>query len=144
MTSCMYSLYTHSQKDFVEVMESSIATKLNDDCSCNVTTDDLRDTLINCNSESSMIFTTLLVFSTESGDKTASTIANRLSQQVSFSVLAIGINGSEAQITSACSDDCYQSTGRDLDSVGINIGAFFGGVIFSAVFTALCIKLFMM
>ena len=126
------------------MMESSIATKLNDDCSCNVTTDDLRDTKIECNSESSMIFTTLLVFSTESGDETASTLANRLSQQVSFSGLAIGINGSEAQITSACIDDCYQSTGHDLDSVGVIIGVFFGGVIFSAVFTALCIKLFMM
>ena len=126
------------------MMESSIATKLNDDCSCNVTTDDLKDTLIECNSEGSMIFTTLLVFSTESGDETASTLANRLSQQVSFSGLAIDINGSEAQITSACSDDCYQSTGRDLDSVGVIIGVFFGGVIFNAVFTALCIKLFMM
>ena len=125
-------------------MESSIATKLNDDCSCSVTTDDLKDTLIECNSESSMIFTTLLVFSTESGDETASTLTNRLSQQVSFSALDIDINGSEAQITSACSDDCYQSTGRDLDSVGVNIGVFFGGVIFSAVFTALCIKIFIM
>ena len=125
-------------------MESSIATKLNHDCSCDVTTDDLKDTLIECNSESSMIFTTLLVFSTESGDETASTLTNRLSQQVSFSALDIDINGSEAQITSACSDDCYQSTGRDLDSVGINIGVFFGGVIFSAVFTALCIKIFIM
>ena len=126
------------------MMESSIATKLNDDCSCSVTTDDLKDTLIECNSESSMIFTTLLVFSTESGDETASTLTNRLSQQVSFSALDIDINGSEAQITSACSDDCYQSTGRDLDSVGVNIGVFFGGVIFSAVFTALCIKIFIM
>ena len=127
------------------MMESSIATKLNDDCSCNFTTGDLRDTLIECNSESSMIFTTLLVFSTESGDETASTLATRLSQQVSFSGLVIGINGSEAQITSACSDDCYQSTGHNnLDSVGIKIGVFFGGVIFSAVFTALCIKLFTM
>ena len=125
------------------MMESSIATKLNDDCLCNVTTDDLRDTQIECNSESSMIFTTLLVFSTERGDETASTLANRLSQQVS-SGLAIGINGSETQITSACSNDCYQSTGRDLYSVGVIIGVFFGGVIFSAVFTALCIKLFMM
>ena len=53
-------------------------------------------TLINCNSESSMIFTTLLVFSTESGDETASTPST---QQVSFSGLAIGINRSEAQIT---------------------------------------------
>ena len=126
------------------MMESSIATKLNDDCSCNFTTDDLRDALIECNSESSMIFTTLLVFSTESGDETASTLANRLSQQVSFSALAIGINGSEAQITSACSDDCYQNTGRDKDSVSVIMGVFFGGVIFSAVFTALCITLFIM
>ena len=125
-------------------MESSIATKLNDDCLCKVTTNDLRDTKIQCNSKNSMIFTTLLVFSTESGDETASTLANRLSQQVSFSGLATGINGSEAQITSACSDDCYQSTGRDMDSVGVNIGVFFGGVIFSAVFIALCIMLFMM
>ena len=89
-------------------MKSSIATKLNNNCSCNVTADDLRDTLIECNSESNMIFTTLLVYSTESGDETASTLANRLSQQVS-SGLAVDINGSEAKITSACSNDCYQS-----------------------------------
>ena len=73
-----------------------------------ITTDDLRDTRIECNSESSMIFSTLLVFSTESGDETASTLANRLSQQVS-SGLAVDINRGEAKITSACSNDCYQS-----------------------------------
>ena len=60
-------------------MESSIATE-NDDCSCNVTTDDLRNTLIECISES---FTTLLVFSTESGDEIASILANSLFGQVS-------------------------------------------------------------
>ena len=89
-------------------MESSIATKLNDDCSCNFTTDDLKDTQIECNSESSMILTTLLVFSTESGDETASTLVNRLSQQVS-SGLAVNINRGEAKIASACSNDCYKS-----------------------------------
>ena len=236
------------------MVESSIATKLNDDCSCNVTTDDLRDTMIECNSEN-IIFTTLIVFSTESGDETASTLANRLSGQVSFSALTININGCKALITAAsiingsvhevftasttsassncvatstysnevatsapsngvttsggvntsssssdgvttsssssdgvttfvapsdgvtisapsegvttsassdgvttsnevttstssygltCSDECCPSAGHDLDSVGVNIGIFFGGVIFSAVFTALCIKLFMM
>ena len=274
------------------MVESSIATKLNDDCSCNVTTDDLRDTMIECNSEN-IIFTTLLVFSTESGDETASTLANRLSGQVSFSALTININGYKALITAAsiingsvhevftasttsassncvatstysnevatsapsngngvttssssngvttssssdgvttsavpsdgvttsnevttssssdkvttsapfdgvttsapsggvttfvapsdgvtilsapsegvttsassdgvttsnevttstssygltCSDECCPSAGHDLDSIGVNIGVFFGGVIFSAVFTALCIKLFMM
>ena len=138
------------------MMESSIATKLNDDCSCNVTTADLFNTLIKCNSESSMIFTTLLVFSTESGDETASTLANRLSGQVSFSALTIiDINGSEALITSTstssnglftstCSDECCQSKGRDSDSVGTNIGVFIGGVIFSAMFIALFIIILMM
>ena len=128
--------YTHSQKDFVEVMESSIATKLNDGCS-QLMISEIR-TLINCNSESSMIFTTLLVFSTESGDETASTLAT---QQVSFSGLAIGINRSEALLVVMT---VIRVTGHDLDSVGVIIGVLFGGVIFSAVFTVFCIKLFMM
>ena len=121
-------------------MESSIATKLDDDCSCNVTTDDLRDTLIECNSESSVIFTTLLVFSTKGGDETASTLANRLSRQVSFSALTIYINGIKAKITSVCSDDCSQSIGRNLDSIGVIVGVVFGAMFLIAV----CIIIFIL
>ena len=124
----------------MEVMESSIATKLDDDCSCNVTTDDLRDTLIECNSESSVIFTTLLVFSTKGGDETASTLANRLSRQVSFSALTIYINGIKAKITSVCSDDCSQSIGRNLDSIGVIVGVVFGAMFLIAV----CIIIFIL
>ena len=133
-------MYTH--KGFVIMMKSSIATKLSDDCSCNVITYDLRDTQIVCNSESSVIFTTLLVFSTESGNETASTLANRLSGQVSFSALIIDINGSEALITTAVITS--STAGRNSDSVGTNIGVFIGGVIFSAVFIALFIIIIMM
>ena len=124
------------------MMESSVAIKLNDSCSCNVTAADLRDTQIMCNSESSMVFTTLLVFSTESGDETASTLANRLSGQVSFSALTIDINGSEALITTAVITS--STAGRNSDSVGTNIGVFIGGVIFSAIFIALFLIILMM
>ncbi len=119
-------------------MESSIAAKLNE-CLCNITAGDLQDTSIVCNGGKKLVVTTQVTFSTESGDESASTLTNRLTQQASVSSLTIPVSGSEAVITSACSDDCFHTS-----SVGANIGSFVGGGLFSAVCIALILVILLM
>ncbi len=98
---CMlYGVLISFFKDFIYLMESSIAAKLNE-CSCSITADDLQDTSIVCNGGKKVIF------SSESGDETASTLTNRMTQQASVSSLTLPVSGSESVITSACSDDCF-------------------------------------
>ena len=125
-------------KNFVRLMESSIAAKLNE-CLCNITADDLQDTSIVCNGGKKLVVTTQVTFSTESGDESASTLTNRLTQQASVSSLTIPVSGSEAVITSACSDDCFHTS-----PVVAIIGSFGGGALFSAVCIALIIAILLM
>ena len=111
------------------MVEASVTAKLRGDCSCNITANDLQMSLLQCNNAQTVTFSTLVVFSSDSGDETASTLTNRLSSQVSASAVHLDLNGNKALITSACTD-CSSHHGA-------NAGIFFGGVIFSMVLIAL-------
>ena len=58
---------------------------------------------LQCNNAQTVTFSTLVVFSSDSGDETASTLTNRFSSQVSASAVFLNLDGTEALITSACS-----------------------------------------
>ena len=107
-------------------VEASVIAKLREDCSCNITANDLQMSSLQCNNAQTVTFSTLVVFSSDSGDETASTLTNRLSSQVSASAVFLNLDGTEALITSACSGDCY-------------VGLFFGGALFCAVLIALLV-----
>ena len=110
----------------------SIIAKLKKGCSCNITTNDLQNSSLQCNNAQTVTFSTLVVFSSDSGDETASTLTNRFSSQVSASSVSLNLNGSEVLVTSACSGDCTLSRPQSTVMIGINIGFFLGGVLVGA------------
>lgn len=136
------------------MMQDEIASILRSDCTGNITADDFQDSIIECNNHSSIIeFRTMIVFSSESGEETASTLASRLVTRTSASVLSITLNGRQAFIVSACSIDCHkiETTGTSVTVnsssrkeiaftiIGSTTGAFFGGIVFCAILIAIAI-----
>ena len=113
-------------------VEASVIAKLREDCSCNITANDLQMSSLQCNNAQTVTFSTLVVFSSDSGDETASTLTNRFSSQVSASAVSLNLNGTEVLVTSACSGDCSSN-------VGAYVGLFFGGALFCAVLIALLV-----
>ena len=87
---------------------------------------------LQCNNAQTVTFSTLVVFSSDSGDETVSTLTNRFSSQVSASAVFLNLDGTEALITSACSGDCNSN-------IGVYVGLFFGGALFCAVLIALLV-----
>ena len=63
--------------------------KLREDCSCNITANDLQMSLLQCNSAQTVTFSTLVVFSS------ASTLTDRFSSQVSASAVSLNLFGTE-------------------------------------------------
>ena len=101
------------------IVKSNVVAKLREDCSCNISVNDLQISSLQCNNAQIVTFSTLVVFSSDSGDETASTLTNRFSSQVSGSAVSLNLNGSEVLITSAHIGDSSES------NVGIYVGLFF-------------------
>ena len=112
----------------------SVILKLREDCSCNITADDIQNSSLQCNSAKTVTFSTLVVFSTDSGDETASTLTSRFSSRASVSVVFFNLNGSDALITYACAGDCSV-----ISNVTSYIGLFFGGVLSCAILAMLLV-----
>ena len=116
-------------------VKSSVVAKLREDCSCNISVNNLQNSSLQCNNAQTVTFSTLVVFSSDSGDETASTLTNRFSSQVSASAVSLNLNGSEVLITSAHIGDSSES------NVGIYVGLFFGGVLSCAFLAALLVMI---
>ena len=121
------------------IVKSSVVAKLREDCSCNISVNDLQISSLQCNDAQTATFSTLVVFSSDNGDETASTLTNRFSSQVSASAVSLNLNGTEALVTSANIGDSSES------NVGIYVGLFFGGVLSCAFLVAFLVTtLFLM
>ena len=88
------------------MVEASVTAKLREK-----TANDLQMSSLQCNNAQTVTFSTLVVFSSDSGDGTASTLTNRFSSQVSASAIHLYLNGTEVLVTSACSGDCSSNVG---------------------------------
>ena len=110
------------------IVKSSVVAKLREDCSCNISVNDLQNSSLQCNDARIVTFSTLVVFSSDSGDETAST----LTSQLSASAVSLNLNGTEVLITSA-------NIGDSSESNVIYVGLFFGGVLTCAFLVALLV-----
>ena len=114
------------------IVKSSVVAKLREDCSCNISVNDLQNSSLQCNNAQTVTFSTLVVFSSDSGDETASTLTRKFSSRVSASAVYLNLNGTEALVTSACSGDCNSN-------VGAYVGLFFGGALSCAFLVAILV-----
>ena len=106
-------------------VEKALILKIRRECQCNIGQDGFRNSTINCESNSELVYTTTLEYSSEDGSETASLITGRIVGQIPFS-MAIG--GTQLTVTNACTD-CEIPTTKESLSPAVGSGLFIGGFV---------------
>ena len=77
-------------------------------CFCNFTSSDLEESEMTCSADdnSTMIFTTTVVYSTESGNMTASTLIQMFQERAASTSTVISVGRQTATIVSVCNPFC--------------------------------------
>jgi len=108
------------------MLEAGITNALQETCSCNISADDLEDSEATCSADTNiLIFTTTVVYSTESGNLTASTLIQMFQDSATGSSISIG--NQTATVTRVCSVSCIQQE-EPIDKSAI-VGAVVGAVL---------------
>ena len=124
---------------------------VHDQCSCNFTFAHLEDPQLTCSDDDNeIIFTTTVVYSSDSGDITATDIINVLNSWAAISGAAISgadalleIGGNMATIRQVCSPSCEIPTplhGNNLG--GVAAGTFIGGLVLGMILLAIPVIVF--
>ena len=94
-------------------LRESIARVAQEQCSCNITATSLEDSYLNCSGDGSgVVFTTTVVYSTDSGDITASDVINSIKQWADINSArhaSVMIGGEAAMINQVCSPSCNET-----------------------------------
>ena len=90
------------------MLRASIANTIHEMCSCNFTSSDLEESEVTCSTDdnTTMIFTTTVVYSTESGDMTASTLIRMFQERAASTSTVISVGSQTATIVSVCNPFC--------------------------------------
>ena len=90
------------------MLTMGIANTIHEMCSCNFTSSDLEESEVTCSADdnSTMIFTTTVVYSTESGDMTASTLIHMFQDRAASTSTVISVGSQTATIVSVCTPSC--------------------------------------
>ena len=96
------------QKHTNLMLRASIANTIHEMCSCNFTHSDLEESEATCstNDNTTMTFTTTVVYSTESGNMTASTLIRMFQDRAASTSTVISVGSQTATIVSVCSPSC--------------------------------------
>ena len=96
------------QNDIQQMLITGIADTIQEMCSCNLTSSDLEESEATCstNDNTTMIFTTTVVYSTESGDMTASTLIQMFQDRAASTSTVISVGSQTATIVSVCNPFC--------------------------------------
>ena len=88
--------------------EKGITNKIQEICSCNFTSSDLEESEVTCSADdnTTLTFTTTVVYSTESGDMTASTLIRMFQDRAASTSTVISVGSQTATIVSVCSPTC--------------------------------------
>ena len=133
------------QNDSQQTLKTSIANTIQEMCSCNFTSSDLEEFEMTCstNDNTTMTFTTTVVYSTESGDMTASTLIRMFQDRAASTSTVISVGSQTATIVSVCSPSCTAEPQpsptstpklqveeeRPTSDVATLVGAYLGGLV---------------
>ena len=94
------------------MLKTGIADTIQEVCSCNFPFLDLEESEVTCsnNDNTTMTFTSTVVYSTESGDMTASTLIRMFQDRAASTSTVISVGGQTATIVSVCSPSCTPET----------------------------------
>ena len=90
------------------MLKTGIVNTIRKICSCNFTHSDLEESEVTCSADdnTTMIFTTTVVYSTESGDMTASTLIRMFQDRAASTSTVISVGSQTATIVSVCNPSC--------------------------------------
>ena len=90
------------------MLKTRITDAIQEVCSCNFTSSDLEESEVTCSAydNTTMTFTTTVVYSTESGDMTASTLIRMFQDRAASTSTVISVGSQTATIVSVCSPYC--------------------------------------
>jgi len=94
------------------MLKTSIVNTMQKMCSCNFTHSDLEESEVTCSADdnTTMTFTTTVVYSTESGDMTASTLIRMFQDRAVSTSTVISVGSQTATIVSVCNPSCTPET----------------------------------
>ena len=90
------------------MLKTGITNTIREMCSCNFTSSDLEESEVTCSSDdnTTMTFTTTVVYSTESGNMTASTLIQMFQERAASTSTVIAVGSQTATIVSVCNPSC--------------------------------------
>ena len=117
-------------------LKESLSAVVHDQCSCNFTSTNLEDSQLTCSDDGiGVILTTTVVYSSDSGDITASDMINALKSWAAInSDASLGIGGVTATVSQVCSPSC--ETPSPSNSGVVAAGSFIGGFILGMILLA--------
>jgi len=117
---------------------------MHDQCSCNLTSTNLEDPQLTCSDDGNMvIFTTTVVYSSDTGDITASDMIDAVKSWAAVNGVgaSLEIGGNTATVSQVCSPSCESSSpspespSHELGAVAA--GTFIGGLIVGMILLAI-------
>ena len=109
------------------MLKAEITNALQEMCSCGISPYDLEDSEATCSADTTntLIFTTTIVYSTESGNLTASMLIQMFQDNAMGTLVSIG--NQTATVTRVCNATCIQQE-EPIDKVTV-VGACVGAVL---------------
>ena len=126
----------------------SISGVVHDQCSCNFTSSDLEDPQLTCSDDGNMvIFTTTVVYSSDTGDITASDMIEAVKNWAAINGVgaSLEIGGATATVSQVCSPSCESpspstespSPVHENNAGEVAAGTFIGGLILGMILLAI-------
>ena len=116
------------------MIKTQVANLIQELCSCDFTSSDLEQSEATCSADgNSLTFTTAIMYSTDSGNLTASTLIRMFQNKVTSTGAVILVGNQNAAVISVCSPICTpEAQDREptsLDVAAIGVGAYLGGLL---------------
>lgn len=110
------------------MVEQSLTAILQDECSCDFSVSDLKDTNLDCSKSGKRVsFSTTLTYSSEDGSITANTLIKLIQRWHSDTKdPTIDLEGQTVAVSQVCSPTC---TSEDDSDTGTIVGLFAGGLL---------------
>ena len=115
------------------MLKAGFADAVLESCSCNFTSSDLELSETTCSGDgNTLTLTTTIVYSSESGNQTASTLIRMFQDRVASTNVVLSVGNQNVTVTSVCSRACTpEPQDGELTSyeAAIGVGAYMGGLL---------------
>ena len=116
------------------MLKAGFADAVLESCSCNFTSSDLELSETTCSGDgNTLTLTTTIVYSSESGNQTASTLIQVFQDRVASTTVVLSVGNQNVTVTSICSPACTPGEPQDREltsnEAAIGVGAYMGGLL---------------